>query len=338
MIIFVEQKVIQFIVIMSSIYKNMKVIVHPGYERTATSTLQDSLFGKHPDILSIGRPWNETTLNFVKELRRNDLFYNKDLAMSHFDKLVTNKNTNNTVVLSDEAIFRANHDKDGTPESAKLHAQRIKDIFPSSQVLLTIRNQPSLISGYYMSQGRIVNAPEPFYNRHITIDSWLQWCLERWEFSILSYFDYWAVIKMYIGIYGKENVHVLLYEEFANDQENFLRKLSPILDINIEDAIDLLHNQHQNKVWHKSKKQVTYAKLREIFFPSTSFSKYIPYRKYAINFLSNYIAKGVLVEKEKIPVELLDKLIDKYSSGNIMLRDFMIKKYNIDISAYDYPM
>ena len=74
--------------------RNMKIIIHPGYERTATSTLQDSLFGKHPGILSIGRPWNETTLNFVKELRRNDLFYNKDLVTSYFDKLGINKNIN----------------------------------------------------------------------------------------------------------------------------------------------------------------------------------------------------------------------------------------------------
>ncbi len=318
--------------------RNMKIIIHPGYERTATSTLQDSLFGKHPGILSIGRPWNETTLNFVKELRRNDLFYNKDLVTSYFDKLGINKNINKTVVLSDEAIFRANYDKNGSPVSVKLHAQRVKEIFPNSQVLLTIRNQFTLITGYYMSQGRIVNAPDPFSNRYITIGSWLRWCLERWEFSILCHFDYWAVIKMYIELYGEENVHVLLYEEFANDQENFLKKLSPILGINVEDAIELLCNQHQNKVWRKSKRQVTYAKLREKLFPLTAFSKYIPNKGGINNFLSNYLVKGKLVEKEQIPVELLDELTDKYSNGNTMLRNFMIEKYNIDINKYDYPM
>mgnify|MGYP002793357307 FL=1 len=36
-----------------------QIFIHPGFGKTGTTSIQNHLFGKHPDILSIGRPWTD---------------------------------------------------------------------------------------------------------------------------------------------------------------------------------------------------------------------------------------------------------------------------------------
>ena len=64
-----------------------RVFINPGWGRTATTTLHEELYGKHSEILHIGRPWNNLTSAFVTELKRNCINYDQQLVASMIKKM-----------------------------------------------------------------------------------------------------------------------------------------------------------------------------------------------------------------------------------------------------------
>jgi hypothetical protein len=52
----------------------MKLFLHPGIEKTATTTFQRNLFDRHSEIINIGKPWTDETFNLRKEIHKNDNF------------------------------------------------------------------------------------------------------------------------------------------------------------------------------------------------------------------------------------------------------------------------
>ena len=85
----------------------MKIVIHPGFGKSATTSLQGHFFGEHPRLLAVGRPFDELGLNleFCHDL------VNVDLDVEHvcekhariFDK----KHDGKILILSEEKIVDA---------------------------------------------------------------------------------------------------------------------------------------------------------------------------------------------------------------------------------------
>jgi len=305
----------------------MKIIIHPGYCKTATTSLQKFLLVNHSQIISLGKPWNEKNSNFSRELKKHEgLYFNNKKTTSILNNLLNVGNKHKTVaVLSDETIHK---------DTAKVgwFAGRIKDLFPEAEILLTIRNQPSIIESYYMDSGRILKLqPKPFDNRFITFDAWLEWSWINWENSFLGLIDYQKSIEMYQNKFGIDKVHILLYEELLNDSEEYIKKLSAILGIDSDEAMGCLLGKNSNS--QASHRSIKYAKLRESFFPN-NLVDLIPFSNGLQKFVQQYISLGPNGKKQKIPNEWLNKINESYKNGNNVLVD----KYNLPLKKYDYPL
>ena len=306
----------------------MKIIIHPGYGKTATTSFQNHLFGKHSQIISLGRPWTDNSFSFVKELKKHQgLYFNNESIVSSLNNLLSVEKKNKTVaVLSDETIH-------SNAAMVGLYAERIKNLFPDGEILLTIRNQLQIIESFYTDSGKVLkNLPKPFDRRYVALMPWLEWSWENWENSFLGLIDYHKHIEMYQTIFGIEKVHVLLYEDFLNTPDEFIKKLSAILDIDYDEAMNCLSNERSNPP--DSRRRSNYLKLREYFFPSLDRNK-IPFANNLMKLIDQYIESGSIpVKKQKIPDEWVDRLSNTYRYGNNILVD----KYSLPLKKHNYPL
>lgn len=251
-----------------------RVFINPGWGRTATTTLHEELYGKHSEILHIGRPWNNLTSAFVTELKRNCINYDQQLVASMIKKM--DKGDDKAYVLCDENIL------DGIslqPNSSIIctYANRMKELFVNPHIVLVLRNQITWLESFYSNGGRVLkDLPDPFNGRHVEIDSWLEW---QWkecnsERSFINHINYNKYVNMFIEVFGENNVHIFLFEDFVHQKKYFVEKLSSLMDINKKEALDLVTGKHSNK--QQPNKMFIYMKLREKILPGVRLNKIIP--------------------------------------------------------------
>ena len=312
----------------------MKFIIHPGYCKTATTTLQNNLIEKHSQILSLGRPWTDDTRNFVREIKKHEgLDFNIERAKSALDGLLLGGvgerdcgGGARVAVFSDETIH-LDQSKVG------IYADRIKTLFPNGEILLTIRNQIKIIESNYLHFGRILkNLPKPYSRRHVEMDAWLDWCWQNWDNSLFGLIDYDKHIRMYQKIFGPEKVHILLFEDFVNNPDEYIEKLSNIFGIDPHEAKKCFSNKHDNL--QDSVRSVNYLKFREYFFPSIDIRSAIPFGSSLMKMLSSYLEKGKSEKKVKLSDEWRDRLENKYKDGNVR----MANENGLKLSQYNYPL
>ena len=311
------------------IYKFMKnIFIHPGFTKAGTTTLQNYFFEKNPKIFSLGKPYNSKNTQIKRqlslEIQKNICFYNEKKVLNLIKKILPKKHKG-PIILSDETIS-------SSIVRNQIIANRLKFFFPNSKILFTIRNQITSIQSYYPNRGRILkNAPNPYNGKHVNFKDWFENSLKNFEDSFLCTINYEPLINLFSDLFGKSNIKILLFEEFANNLNLFCNQLGNF--IHIETGI--IYKQLQNKKANKrdSKNKILYKRFREKFLPNFHPTEYMGYgstiRK-KFNFLIN---KG-----EKYDVKLSDKhkntIIAIYKESNKKLS----RKFNLDLKKWDYPI
>jgi len=304
----------------------VKFFIHPGYGKTATTTLQKNLYGKHNEIASIGRPWTHKTQAFssyIKDVNCSD--YSVSKARKMLDDLLCDVDED-VVVFSDENLH-SNQFKICTISN------RLSELLPNAQIVFTIRNQVSIIESYFSDTGRILkNVPAPYNNRLLSMDSWLKWAWLNWDDSFLGLVDYYKYIKVYGDSFGIENVHVLLFEDFSESTNDFVVILSNILGVDSEEAVLLCSSKHENM--QISRNLSVYQELRRFIFPGRGLSNILPFGNAAQNLLHQVINRGVARPKDRLSEQWINRLSEKYKEGNALL----VRDLGLDLSKYDYPL
>ena len=136
----------------------MKIILHLGMPRTATTTLQTSLFSKLPEINYLGVPFFNKQ---IAELR--DAVLNQDnekinqLKKSDFNIFVTNKIN----LFSDESFL------DPFEQTLAERTQSLKSLKKffgeECEILITLRSQQNFLRSYF-------NGPYRTFNENIKLN------------------------------------------------------------------------------------------------------------------------------------------------------------------------
>ena len=83
------------------------IFIHPGFEKTGTTTLQNYFFEKNPKIFLLGKPYNsknnQIKINLRSEIQKNIGFYNEKKALNLIKKILPKKHKG-PIILSDETI------------------------------------------------------------------------------------------------------------------------------------------------------------------------------------------------------------------------------------------
>lgn len=180
----------------------MAVIVHVGYPKTASTWFQDEYF-KHI-----------TNYNVVNKKTVNKLICFKDSILFDFNNASAPLDylQGNLLLTSELLLNSFNNWNYGN--GVIVNAQKIKAYFPTAKIIIFIRNQKDIIcSAYqqYVKLGGSYGVKKYIYGGR------------NFNFEHLLY-D--RVINYYESLFGKDAVHVYLYEDFKNDQKGFLEKFN----------------------------------------------------------------------------------------------------------------
>jgi hypothetical protein len=218
-----------------------RVLVHPGYPKAASTTLQNGLF------LQLHRKNAIHFLGRAFESRYYGAKANKREFKNWFKSVTKNGGAGDSLgPLSDsvlnllsEGLFMMNErhgDKIATPK-------QLRDYFASKadrlEVLLIIRAQATLIPSYYVQNYRRMTqkALSDFVGYHAQ---------ENWagEGKIFNLHD---VTRAYADVLGKDNVHVALFEDLASNKDAFASALASAMDLPVNLIQDNLGASHLNQ-------------------------------------------------------------------------------------------
>jgi hypothetical protein len=228
--------------------KMRNVILHVGYPKTATTWFQKEFYPKVENFRYFKR----------KEFKT---FFKKD---EDFLKFVKQKYSFYDFIICEEHLIMRRDIEAKDEDIVKIKAERLKQAFDFANVTIVIfiRNQIDILESAYsesIKQGDTKSLNEYLDN---LIKSGK---IEQW--------DYYSQIKIYRDYFGKSNVKVFLYEDFKNNNVDFLQNYIDelkldinIKEINIENINKSIHIYLIPLIILLNKVQKVLGKKRNTFF------------------------------------------------------------------------
>ena len=303
-----------------------RTIIHIGANKTASTTLQRALFRKHSGLHYVGEdaPGYESYAPIVNSMvSDDDLHFPFDACAKLFEKH-RNEEMEKTLLYSNEDVM--------TSRIPAICARRLHTFLPDAEILLVVRNQYTAIPSFYANHGAFLKpAPPSYFNRYVSFEDWMKFQTMFIKYGALASFRYDKLLSVYAELFGEDRVHVLLFEEFVEDKQQFVRKLSQILNIDPDEAIKLLSVGHERKRY--TGRMLAYNRFRTSFLWGVPLSRYLPFGQAASKLLHKFL-NGGMPAKVVVPDELKQQIHEIYCEDNTMLA----KKYNLPLERYGYPM
>jgi hypothetical protein len=275
-----------------------KLIIHIGYSKTATTSLQLNVFS----------PLNqEGKIEYLNHLNRENLdlggIYCRNIVsyITGMDELAKcdeelkkiEKITNDISLISAETLtFFCEEFSWGSLNShASSNAMRAKSVlspvFDEICIIMTIRAQQTLIPSAYAQWFTQIKST----NKKTTLSQWLNDTFSKNKNDNELMFNFDQMYTSYINAFGNDNVHVLMYEDLKYDKVKFYEQLSTILNITTDKLALLLEKTVKNKTLKSGGNQLVTepATLSDVFLSSVrpAFKKILP-KKLFMPFRSVY--------------------------------------------------
>ncbi len=306
------------------------LFVHVGYPKTATTTLQNNLFCQHPEIDYLGK--FIPSYDYIDPVLAEELngLMTCDKAMykgvSRLREVVDkylHESSKRTMLISSESFIHV------SAVDLKLVAERIKQAFGRCHIIITIRNQPDIIRSFYNLHGRfgqylfVIKDETEKIPIPMSFERWLEYCFRAFEKNFLSILRYHDVIECYKNLFGKNNVSVLLFEEFSLQPGTFIEKLSNILNVDSAVSQDLLSGKHDLPSLNRF--ELFQFRLKSMLLPKAKINMATMQRKGR---------PGRRTKHPEIPGEIYDRLAKLYREGNAQLAS----EYDLPLKKYGYPL
>ena len=222
---------------------------------------------------------------------------------------------------------------------AKVTAERLHAVAPEAEIVLFVRAQPSAaVSWYvqYIRQGGTASALRylfPETHRHI---GWERpFLAPRFDFAQL---DYRGLIETYDALFGREHVHVYVYEELARDRGAMLARMERDLGLTIDG--DPLADRPANDAYARALLPI--ARVANLFTGREAPNKYaplhIPYW-YAVR-------KALLTKANRLPLgprPSADRLLGSRARAWIaqyfwQSNRWLAERTGADLASLGYPL
>lgn len=163
-------------------------------------------------------------------------------------------------------------------------AQNIHDLIPDAKIIIILRDPVNqFFSGYMMNQKQGIEKS--------TLDEKINHLKFVFDSKSDSYSKFSNQIKKYLSIFGKNNVKIIIFEEFILDPKNTVTEILRFLDINSDfDFISESHNSFEDQM-------IPRGKISENILVSGLAGKLA--KKFKILSMSKRVAIGEIILKKK---------------------------------------
>lgn len=214
------------------LYPNLIII---GSQKSGTTSLHFYL-DQHPDVF-MSKPIKES--GFYREVKQNISYWKKkDIHIENRYTLLCNymlQNYQGQKYIGDSSTFYTNKrfNKD------QMITNNIKSFTANPKLIYLLRNPfHRLISNYLHS-----------ISRNYTNSSFAEWVLNRGKENVYTSMYYFQLEK-YISVFGKNRVHVILYDNLVNNTISELKKVESFLNLKN-------HNTYKIKQYNKTNINIT---------------------------------------------------------------------------------
>ncbi len=331
----------------------MRIIIHPGYSKTATTYFQQSVFPKLEWICYMGKNIHGMENDDLTEIFLKDFFGNSSSNYSKkakvFSKLIANYMQNsekNTFLISIEEI--QDRDTNVVNKTKKyntntdynlyrinlLISELVKIIGPIKvDFLITIREQKDFLSSNYAGSYNVFKKCMYKFYQVDTFEKFIKRGLSRPYDDWIGSLFYYDEIMKYESL-GMGQVKIMLYEDFKENPEHYLQDLFNFLGSRNNKSLinslakDRINSSSDNKGNYYSELPYIYKLLmflrRGVFGPSSSlFLKKIHLQ------LKKILSSKVRVEFSEDHSSKLDAM---YAENNQLLDNC----YNLNLSKKGY--
>lgn len=191
-----------------------RVVLHIGHIKTGTTWLQRLVFPAHPQI----RYW----LPQCDWIR--NLVTDSDEKFSAVD--YRNRICEEMELRSDEKLLISWESLAGDVfrggEDSERNACRLASVFPTARVIICLREQLAMLDSAYRQYLHEGGTAE--------FEVFLQGDAPQTKFDA-NFFCYHSLVETYTKLFGKDRVHLCLYEDLATDPNSFLSALWNFLEL-----------------------------------------------------------------------------------------------------------
>ena len=216
---------------------NKKLIIHIGYPKTASTTLQLNLMGKliklkkilclaHAPELPGYAYKNKLNIhncyNYILSGKKNNDKINKELKnLQRINQKVSLLSSESLAWIAEDT--KSDHSK--LPLLINKNSERMYELFneyfSKIIIVIVIRNQKELCPSIYKETLEVMRLPD--------YKNWIRKILVKKGVKN-SFLNFNRQISNYQKLFGKKNVKVLLYEDLLYDQDYFFNQLSKIFN------------------------------------------------------------------------------------------------------------
>lgn len=324
-----------------------KLVIHIGYPRTATTTLQSVLFynlHKRDKIKYFGKSYSdEHKYNIAREIFRN--WIARENSWHEIQVNFSSKKVN--LISLDELTFPEYFTRNYLEEKLnksnplvypeKISRLSFLDEIDNLEILVTLRNQMTAIYSHYTQLYKYFHL-----KNDKNLKSWEDYLnngLNK-EKSILSTYYYNDILKTYARIFGDQNIKILFFEDLKKDKKYFKQELAHVLEMNPNTIRDDFLGKQKNKRKKTSRGSVGNEIKGRKVLSSLYENKFLKavYNKMRGNRYGNYFMKKIFFQEhliEDLKKNHRDKINQEFRKSNLKL----VENFNIceeKLREYEY--
>jgi hypothetical protein len=209
-----------------------KLLIHLGYPKAASTTLQNGLFynlHKNNIINFVGRAWESGYFGLADNKKDYKAWFRSVLGNSAMIES-SNGAGKNVIEFSDdklnvlsEGLFLVNEDHDEKLIIPEKIAEYFRGKVDKIELLFVIRNQQTLIMSDFVQNYKKMESQTfaEYLNKKIS-------GRKKKKFKIFYFYN---LISRYAELMGKENIHITFFEDLGNDRKRFCHELGQILNV-----------------------------------------------------------------------------------------------------------
>ncbi|MEX0450734.1 sulfotransferase [Spiribacter sp. 218] len=305
-------------------------LIHLGYPKTGTTTLQEHLFRGHEEIVAFQQPdqrkdpATHAILRALLESGRTD-FSRARAAIERCN------GANKRLVVSDEALtfgeFMSRSSVYPIRSDHSATAERIRSLFGEAKIVVFVRNQANLaVSFQRQLMKRGLESPRP-------VCEYLDSMNARTDGRMSKALDYEAMYDAYCAVFGPTHVHVFVYENWVSDFGAAAKALAVIAGVDPDLAVSLVrgHNKNVTKSGYTEFRQypaVSKRTIRRLNGARKKLARFLP------RSAARVLRQALLVDREYPAVDKAsrERIVAEYAASNRRLFD----RLGIDGEALGY--